>query len=110
MSKSKITALVLLCMFLGCASAAMVEESPSTEAYKAAMGNMHESMMIDYSGDPYVDFVRGMIPHHQGAVQMAKVELKYGKDPELRKLAEGIISAQESEIEMRFSWLKAHGK
>jgi uncharacterized protein (DUF305 family) len=50
------------------------------------------------------------IPHHRGAVEMAKVELKYGKDPELRKLAEGIISAQESEIKMMQTWLKAHGQ
>ncbi len=41
---------------------------------------------------------------------MAEVELKYGKDPEIRKLAEGIISAQKSEIEMMQNWLKAHGK
>jgi uncharacterized protein (DUF305 family) len=71
---------------------------------------MHHSMMIDYSGDPDVDFVRGMIPHQRGAVEMAKVELKYGKDPELRKLAEGIISAQKSEIKMMQTWLKAHGQ
>jgi uncharacterized protein (DUF305 family) len=41
---------------------------------------------------------------------MAKVELKYGTDPELRKLAQDIIAAQETEIEMMQTWLKAHGK
>jgi len=51
-----------------------------------------------------------MIPHHQGAIDMPKVELKYGKDPELRKLAEGIVAAEESEIEMMQTWLKAHGQ
>ncbi|BCG84082.1 hypothetical protein MesoLj113c_01920 [Mesorhizobium sp. 113-3-9] len=83
--------------------------SPSTEGYKAAMDKMHADMMASkYTGNADVDFVRGMIPHHQGAIDMAKVELANGKDPEIRKLAEGVIAAQEAEIKQMQDWLAAH--
>lgn len=79
-------------------------------AYEAAMATMHKDMMGKYSGDADVDFMRGMIPHHQGAIDMAKVELKYGKDPVVRKLAEDVIKAQTAEIKMMQDWLKKHDK
>ena len=87
---------------------AMGAQGPSTDGYKAAMDKMHTDMMIEYSGNADVDFVRGMIPHHQGAIDMAKVELANGKDPEIRKLAEGVIAAQEAEIKQMQGWLAAH--
>ncbi len=84
-------------------------ESPSTKAFMEASNKMHGDMAMDYTGDADVDFVRGMIPHHQGAIEMAKVQLQYGKDPEIRKLAEEVIKAQEAEIAMMKEWLKARG-
>ena len=75
------------------------------------MNQMHQDMMAaaQYK-DPDVAFAAGMLPHHIGAVKMAEVELKYGKDPEMRKLAEDIINAQQAEIEQMQKWLKAHNK
>ena len=59
--------------------------------------------------DPDVAFAAGMLPHHIGAVKMAEVELKYGKDPEMRKLAEDIINATtRRKFEQMQKWLKAH--
>jgi len=90
--------------------AAPEDLSPEAQAQQAAMHQMHENMMIEYSNDADIDFVRGMIPHHQGAVAMAKVELQYGKDPELRKLAEDIIEAQKKEIKQMQQWQASHDK
>lgn len=88
----------------------VAKEGPAAAAFSEANNKMHKDMMMTYSGDADTDFVRSMIPHHQGAIDMAKVELEYGKDPELRKLAEGVIAAQEAEIKEMNAWLAAHGK
>jgi len=85
-------------------------DTAATQAYKAANDKMHKEMGVAFSGDPDVDFVHGMIPHHQGAVEMARVVLAHGKDPELRKLAEGVITEQEKEIAFMREWLKKRGK
>ena len=71
---------------------------------------MQGMMAASQYKDPDVAFAAGMLPHHIGAVKMAEVELKYGKDPEMRKLAENIINAQQAEIEQMQKWLKVHNK
>ncbi|ACK86449.1 CopM family metallochaperone [Methylorubrum extorquens] len=65
-----------------------------------SMARMHADMSVPPSGDPDRDFAAMMIPHHQGAIDMAKAELAYGRDPVLRRLAQGIIVEQAQEIEI----------
>jgi uncharacterized protein (DUF305 family) len=72
--------------------------APSSQAFARAMDKMHRDMAIEYSGNADRDFVAGMIPHHQGAIDMARIVLEHGKDEEVRKLAREIIAAQEKEI------------
>jgi uncharacterized protein (DUF305 family) len=85
-------------------------DNAATKAFKAANDKMHKEMDIAFSGDADVDFIKGMIPHHQGAIDMAKVVLAHGKDAETRKLATEIIAAQEKEIAFMRDWLKKKGK
>jgi uncharacterized protein (DUF305 family) len=85
-------------------------EAASTTAYKNAIETMHKDMMIDYTGNADRDFVAGMIPHHEGAIGMAQVELKFGNDPELRKLARQIITDQTREIALMRRWQTKHGQ
>lgn len=84
-------------------------ETPATKAFREANAKMHRDMDIEFTGNADVDFVRGMIPHHQGAIDMAKIALQHAKDEEVRKLATAIIREQEREIAEMQNWLKAKG-
>ncbi len=83
--------------------------APASQAYKEAMAKMHATMSTqNYTGNADVDFAVGMIPHHQAAIDMATTVLEHGRDPEIRKLAEEIVAAQEQEIKQLEDWLKRH--
>ncbi len=78
------------------------------KAYTKANERMHSGMAA-IPADPDVAFMAGMIPHHQGAIDMAKVVLEHGKDAKTRALAEAIIKTQAAEIAEMEGWLKAKG-
>ena len=69
---------------------------------------MHAAMS-EIPPDADEAFMRGMLAHHRGAVEMAEVELRHGADPEARQLAQTIINAQTAEIEQMEAWLEQHG-
>jgi len=80
---------------------------PAWSELIASMDKMHMAMeAVERSGSVDVDFVSLMVPHHQAAIDMAKTQLLYGKDPQMRRLAQEIITDQQSEIELMQRWLK----
>ncbi len=84
--------------------------APATAAYDAAIEKMQHDMNIPFTGDADRDFVAATIPHRQGGIDMARLELQYGHDPDLRKLAQDIIAAGEREIALLRQWQAAHQK
>jgi DUF305 family protein family protein len=80
---------------------------PNWSELVASLDKMHMAMgEVKRSGVSDVDFVKLMIPHHQAAIDMAKTQLLYGKDPQMRRLAQEIITDQQLEIELMQRWLK----
>ena len=85
-------------------------DSESTKAFKQADMDMMHGMGVEYTGNPDVDFRTKMIPHHQGAIDMAKVALQFATDPSTKAMAEAIIAAQEKEIAEMQAWLEKNPK
>jgi hypothetical protein len=88
---------------------AVSKDRPFQALMDDSMHRMHAGMEgAPRSGDPDRDFVTQMIPHHQGAIDMARILLVHGADPELRQLAKGIIAEQQNEIQLMRAWLERH--
>jgi uncharacterized protein (DUF305 family) len=84
-------------------------DAPEARALRDAGSAMHAGMTsVRQSGDADRDFVASMIPHQQGAIDMATIELQFGKDAETRQLAERIIAAQQQQIAEMNAWLAKH--
>ncbi len=110
--KFKSMLLAALCGVVATVSGQMaVQMSPAAEKFmqdmETSMKRMdHDMAAAPMTGDVDRDFAAMMIPHHQGAIDMAKGELMYGKDPIMRRLAQEILADQQSEIELMNRWLK----
>lgn len=91
------------------AKSATATLAPAQQAYAAVNNRMHTGMQA-IDPDPDVAFAQGMIVHHQGAVDMARVMLQHGRDPEMRRFAQGVIDAQTAEIATLNAWLDKRGK
>ncbi|WP_207485606.1 CopM family metallochaperone [Arenibaculum pallidiluteum] len=76
------------------------------DRYRRANERMHAEMDIPFTGDPDRDFAAAMIPHHRGAIAMAEIQLRYGRDPELRKIAEAVVATQAQEVAQFQDWLR----
>jgi uncharacterized protein (DUF305 family) len=106
MPESHRLAAAILAASLAAASAALAQDAAAAFKAKndAAMDRMMAAMAIRPSGDIDRDFAEMMIPHHQGAIDMAEAELRYGKNEQLRRIAQEIIVDQQQEIAaMRFA-------
>ena len=85
-------------------------DDPAWSEMQSSMEKMHTAMSsIEATGNSDVDFVKMMIPHHQAAIDMARTQLLSGKDAQLRRLAQEIITDQQSEIELMTLWLNKRG-
>ncbi|MGE0386804.1 MAG: DUF305 domain-containing protein [Gammaproteobacteria bacterium] len=80
----------------------------STTAYRKAATQMHLDMAVAYTGDADKDFAAVLAAHRRGAIALARIQLQYGKDPEMRRTAEQILAADEQTIARMQAWQAAH--
>lgn len=93
----------------GPAGSASMGHGPADHAFIEEMRTMQQQMSAyTMTGNPDKDFVGMMIPHHQGAIAMAKTELKYGKSPYLKRMARKIVKSQSREIKKMTKWQEKH--
>lgn len=102
------TAIVIAAATMGSPSAEADDRKSVVKAFEAANAKMHAAMAAPFSGDADRDFATGMIPHHQGAIDMARIVLEHGQDPMLKALARDVIDAQSKEIAVLQVWLADH--
>jgi len=103
--------LLALSLLAGGVAQAAETQHPAHQDMQKSMETMHQGMEEGLKAkDPDLAFAKGMLAHHEGAVDMARYQLQHGKDPEMRKLAEDIIQAQQKEIDQLNRWIKANGK
>lgn len=86
------------------------DQSVASLAMNAVNERMHREMAMEYTGNVDADFAKNMVAHHQGAIDMAKIVVAFGKDPKIRELAQNVTRAQEDEITMMKSWLATNAK
>ena len=116
MMPARLPALLTVVLALAAAPALAQPASPpshqdqgAARQMMAAMDHMSQAMQATpMTGDPDHDFVAMMLPHHQGAVEMARIELRHGHDPQLHRLAEDIVAAQDREIALMKRWQASH--
>ncbi len=105
----KLAKLLAVCFIVGTAGSLQAQEPGYQKEMEAVHKKMMDGMMsMKSTGDPDKDFAMMMIPHHQGAIDMAEIQLKYGKDPALKKMAQDIIDAQKREIDAFKAWGGQH--
>ncbi|HSS96604.1 MAG TPA: DUF305 domain-containing protein [Terriglobales bacterium] len=101
------TVIVLLCTTVSPQNSTGESHTAAWVSLMESMHKMHAAVAsVNQSDSADLDFVRLMLPHHQAAIDMAKTQLLYGKDPQMRRLAQEIIADQQSEIDLMQLWLK----
>jgi uncharacterized protein (DUF305 family) len=85
------------------------QDTDLAAVFRSASDRIHDAIVRDFTGDADVDFVMAMIPHYEGSIDMARIALEYGKDPQIRQLAEHIVNDHRAEREAMLEWIESDG-